>query len=166
MLGRKKLSGDEALAVALLKGITEASDEQARKEAYVQREKGDLQKAYNAASGVLKGLSGLRNLPDSTFAFTENPSEKAGVFSISTNISAKTDPKAIEKGIGQETVSLSIEPNGRIRINGDTFRELVSVGPVVEYFYKIEHFSSKRRSATEEALTYIAKKAKEKCLVP
>lgn len=57
-------------------------------------------------------------------------------------------------------VTMTVNPNGRITTTGDITLKNNYEG------YNIEEVSSKRRSATAKALTFIAKKATERGLIP
>lgn len=133
---------DEDLAAALLKGIKEAKT-------------GGVKQVYNAASGLLKGLQALRSLEGSKLEYTVTESgESRESLSIKTNIPAEKDATW-----GAGVVTATVRPNGRIEVTGDVTLKNDATGFITE------EFSSKRRSATEKALTFIAKKATQKGLI-
>jgi hypothetical protein len=152
MFGFKKKSKDEVLSAALLKGITEAKTEQAQK-------KSNLQKTYNKASGMLKGLAALRDLPGSKFEFKVLEQQES--LKIETNIPAFKNAALVDPGF--DKVTIAVGPKGRIRVYGDTYSQSMAWGM---RYYSAQQISSRRRKATEKALTFVSKKAQEKGLLP
>ena len=149
-----KKSEDEVLAAALLKGVSEAKG-------VVAHNKGELQKVYNAAGGLLQGLEGLKQVAPG-FEFTV--AAEAGTLHIDTNLSAFKSISDLDKHTASGKVSLSVEPDGRIIVDGDIKHE----GP--DYMggisYDTTQVNSKRRNATEKALTYVASLAKLQRMIP
>ena len=103
MFGSKK-SRTETLAAALLRGITDAGIET---DDAPTCQKGSLQKAYNNASGIIKGLTALRDMTGSKVKF--EVSENGKHVEIYTNIFNTT------AGPGSAH-AVRVGPNGRITL--------------------------------------------------
>jgi hypothetical protein len=155
MFGRKeKPPENEALAMALLKGITEAKVEAAEETA---RRTDGLCKSYNAASGVIMGLTALHDLPDSGFEFSV--SEVKDRVQIDTNI-----PTIMKKEVTESVnnVTLVIQPDGAITFYGDAQSFKVRD----DFYFGIEKEKTKGHNAAEKILRLVAKKATAKGLIP
>jgi hypothetical protein len=125
--------------------------------------KSDLQKAYDAASGVRTGLTALCDLSEGRLTIEEKPSEAEGVIRFETSIIAKTG------WIESRKVTVCVDANKRIIVEGDEYKNRILPGlswPTPGNIFSTQHVSARGHRGTKKALAYIKKEARKKGLVP
>ncbi len=125
-----------------------------------KRNENKLKKAYNAASGVIAGLSNLRDESGSTFQFTV--SEYDTSVQIRTNV-----PENPENGLDLErgklgNVSITVKPDGLIAVyDGMKYSPGYTFGPKVGVNYPHAAVMGRDGDTAERAVKYVRNRAKK-----